>query len=69
MRTLIAAVGMYFANGSSIVKTVVLPDGADESVWTEITEAEAEARMSEDPADQATAEDYQAALRSMGVSL
>ena len=69
MKTLIAADGVYFTDGSSIVKTVVLPDGADESVWTEITEAETEARMSEDPANQATAEDYQAALRSMGVSL
>jgi hypothetical protein len=69
MKTRNATNGMYLTNGSSIVKTVVLPDGADESVWKEISEEEAEARMSEDPADQATAEDYQAALRSMGVSL
>jgi hypothetical protein len=39
---LIAKDGFFYTNGSSIVRTVVLPDGADPSVWQEITEAEAQ---------------------------
>lgn len=39
---LIAKEGFYYTNGSSIVRTVVLPEGADASVWTEITEEEAQ---------------------------
>lgn len=39
---LIAKDGYYYTNGDSIVRTVVLPDGADPSVWREITEAEAQ---------------------------
>ena len=38
--TLIAKDGFYYTNGDSIVKTVILPDGADPSVWYLITEAE-----------------------------
>ena len=33
--------GMYLTNGDSVVKTVVLPENADASVWSEITEEEA----------------------------
>ena len=39
---LIARDGFRYTNGSSIVRTVVLPEGADASVWHEITEAEAQ---------------------------
>ena len=34
--------GMFLTDGESVGKTVVLPAGADPSVWHEITEAEAE---------------------------
>ena len=34
--------GMYLTNGESIATTVVLPLGADVSVWNEITEEEKE---------------------------
>ena len=40
--TLIAKDGFYYTNGDSYVKTVILPPGADASVWQEITEAEAQ---------------------------
>lgn len=40
--TLVAKDGFYYTNGDSIAKTVILPDGADPSVWREITEAEKE---------------------------
>lgn len=49
---LIAREGFYYTNGSSIVKTVVLPDGADASVWIEITEAEAQEIISRLEAEQ-----------------
>lgn len=39
---LIAKEGYCYTKGSSIVKTVVLPAGADPATWREITEAEAE---------------------------
>ena len=32
--------GMYLTNGESVVKTVVLPETADPSIWAEITEEE-----------------------------
>lgn len=39
---LIAKEGFFYTDGSSIVTTVVLPEGADPSVWREITETEAQ---------------------------
>jgi hypothetical protein len=41
-RILTADDGMVLTNGESFVKTVVLPLNADDSVWNEITEAEAQ---------------------------
>ena len=41
-RILTAEDGMYLTNGESVVKTVVLPFEADASVWSEVTEAEAQ---------------------------
>lgn len=32
--------GMYLTNGETVATTVVLPEGADASVWQEITEEE-----------------------------
>ena len=46
--TLIAKDGFYYTNGDSIVKTVILPDGADPSVWRGITEAEKEELLKEE---------------------
>ena len=40
-KVLTPAEGMYLTNGESVAKTVVLPQTADVSVWTEITEEEA----------------------------
>lgn len=41
-RVLTAEEGMALTNGETFGKTVVLPLDADASVWTEITEAEAQ---------------------------
>lgn len=62
--------GMVLTDGSSFGTTVHLGKSADGSTWYEITEAEAEERMNEDPAeDDATEADYRAALREMGVNV
>lgn len=45
-RVLTADDGMFLTNGESFVKTVVLPMDADEAVWYEITEEEAQEIMS-----------------------
>lgn len=46
--TLLAKDGFYYTNGSSYVKTVILPPGADPSVWREITKEEKERIEMED---------------------
>lgn len=63
--------GMVLTDDSSFATTVRLGKEADGSVWYEITEEEAEARMEEDipSEDEATEADYQAALRRMGVEV
>ena len=43
--------GMFLTDGESVGKTVVLPEGADPSVWREITQAEAEKIMKEEICD------------------
>ena len=40
-RILTADEGMYLTDGTTIGKTVVLPESADTTAWKEITEAEA----------------------------
>lgn len=40
MKTKTATEGMFLTDGEDYVKTVVLPDDADPSVWREVTEAE-----------------------------
>ena len=54
--------GMRLTDGESFVTTVILGKDTDGAEWYEITEEEA---MAED----ATDEDYQAALREMGVNV
>lgn len=71
---LTASEGMKLTDGSSFGSVVRLGKEADESAWYEITQEEAEARMNDDPTnptnpDEATAEDYQSALREMGVKV
>lgn len=66
MKTKYAKEGMYLMNGDTIVKSVNLPDDADPSVWVEITAEEADKRMN---GEEATEEDYQSALREMGVKV
>lgn len=34
--------GMYLTNGETVATTVILPEGADASVWHEITKDEKE---------------------------
>lgn len=63
---LLADEGMKLTNGSSIGSVVRLGKQADESAWYEITAEEAEKRMN---GDEATEEDYQSALREMGVKV
>lgn len=67
---LLADDGMMLTDDSSFGTTVRLGKEADESKWYEITEEEAEERMNREPTeDEATAEDYQSALREFGVSV
>lgn len=66
---LLADEGMMLTDDSSFGKTVRLGKGDDGAKWYEITEAEAEKRMEDDNVDKATDEDYQAALREMGVKV
>ena len=67
---LIASDGMMLTNGEVIGKEVFLGTGDSADNWHEITEAEYEAIMeAANEESTATEEDYQAALREMGVSL
>ena len=68
---LLADDGMMLTDDSSFGTTVRLGKGDDGSKWYEITAEEAEKRKNEDipTEDEATDEDYQNALREMGVKL
>ena len=66
---LLADDGMMLTDGSSFGTTVHLARNADESVWYEITAEEADKRMNGENEDEATEEDYQSALREMGVNI
>lgn len=67
---LLADEGMVLTDNSSFGKTVRLGKGDDGSKWYEITAEEAEKRMNDEPTgDDATEDDYQAALREMGVEV
>ena len=68
---LLADDGMMLTDDSSFGTTVRLGKGDDGSKWYEITAEEAEERMNEDipTEDEATDEDYQNALREMGVKV
>lgn len=62
--------GMMLTDGSSFGTTVYLGKGDDGTAWYKITSEEAEKRMNAEPAeDDATEDDYQAALREMGVNV
>lgn len=62
--------GMKLTNDSTFASVVRLGKEDSGSGWYEITEAEAEARQADIPTeDEATAQDYQAALREMGVKV
>lgn len=58
--------GMMLTDGSSFGSVVRLGKEADEGAWYEITAEEADRRMN---GDEATEEDYQSALREMGVKV
>lgn len=66
---LIASDGMILTNGEAYGRVVFLAINDSPDNWHEITEAEYEARMEIDTEDIATVEDYQAALREMGVKV
>lgn len=74
---LTASEGMKLTNGSSVGSVVRLGKEANEAEWYEITNEEAEEIINRDPSDpsdpsnpdEATAEDYQSALREMGVKV
>ena len=62
--------GMMLTDNSSFGTAVYLGKGDDGAEWYEITTEEAEMRMNAEPAeDDATEDDYQAALREMGVNV
>lgn len=44
---LIAKEGYYYTNGTTIAKTVVMPESADPAAWREITEEEAQELQAE----------------------
>ena len=62
---LLADKGMMLTDGYSFGTVVRLGKETDDTAWYEITAEEAEAMV----ADEVTAEDYQAALREMGVKV
>lgn len=71
---LTASEGMKLTDGSSVGSVVRLGKEANEAAWYEITNEEAEEIINRDPSDpsnpdEATAEDYQSALREMGVKV
>lgn len=61
--------GMKLTNGTSFGSVVYLGANDSESNWYEITEAEAEKLMEGENDEEATAEDYEAALAEMGVEV
>ena len=67
MEKLIANEGMILTNGEAFGRVVFLGTGDSAENWHEITEAEYEVLVEND--NPATEEDYQDALREMGVSL
>ena len=72
-RKLTADEGKVLTNGTDYGKVIYLGVYDSTDNWSQITEAEAEERMEatypSDDADMATEEDYQAALRQMGVQV
>lgn len=67
---LVASEGMVLTNGQVYGVEVFLGTGDSADNWHEITEAEYEAFMKSDTDENtATEEDYQAALREMGVNV
>lgn len=67
---LLADEGMMLTDNSSFGSTVRLGKGDDGAKWYEITAEEAEKRMNDEPTeDDATEDDYQAALREMGAKV
>lgn len=66
---LIADDGMMLTDDTSFGTIVRLGKEADETKWYEITAEEAEKRMNEETAEEATEADYQDALRRMGVEV
>ena len=69
--TIKANEGHVFTNGKIYGRTIYLAEGMDAAAFHEITVEEYDAIMSdnEPSEDEATAEDYQAALNEMGVQL
>lgn len=67
---LLADEGMVLTDDSSFGTTVRLGKGDDGASWYEISAEEAEKRMNEETTeDEATEDDYQEALREMGVNV
>ena len=62
---LIADEGMTLTNGEAFGKTVWLANGDDGAGWHEVTDEEAAVMMRD--LEEATDEDYQAAMAEMGV--
>ena len=63
---LLADKGMMLTDGSSFGSVVRLGKESTDSAWYEVTEEEAEKLMN---SEEATDEDYQSALREMGVKV
>ena len=61
--------GMMLTDDSSFGTTVYLGKGDDGAKWYKITAEEAEKRMNGETTEEATEEDYQAALRRLGVEV
>ena len=65
-----AETGCYLYNGEFVGKKVILPSEEHKQYWHEITQAEYLALMeAANEESTATEEDYQAALREMGVKV
>lgn len=66
---IVASDGMVLTDGIVYGRKILVAEGVDASVFYEITEEEYNELINEDPENTATEEDYQNALKDLGVEL
>lgn len=64
-----ASSGMILTDGATFGKKILVAEGVDKNTFYEITEEEYNAMFETDTENTATEEDYQNALKDLGVKL